>query len=144
MASAWRNLKNISSRLLFTIIFRTEMLKFHPYSILTGETMVRFVIYCVLSLFQHIKFDENYILIELSPSLFKVVWFFKIHSYGMLNILIEKEMSKDYLVSSINQACLKIVWRDLGWSKWLWHKMKSIGKQINQSSSHIGIWPTLF
>ena len=33
----------------FTIIFRPEMLKFHPYSILTGELMVGFVIYCVLS-----------------------------------------------------------------------------------------------
>ena len=50
MASAWRNLKNISSRPLFTIIFRPEMLKFQPYSILTGETMVGFVIYCVLKL----------------------------------------------------------------------------------------------
>ena len=28
--------------------FRQEMLKFHPYSILTGETMVGFVIHCVL------------------------------------------------------------------------------------------------
>ena len=49
MVSAWRNFKNIFSRPLFTIIFRPEMLKFHPYSILTGETMVGFVIYCVLS-----------------------------------------------------------------------------------------------
>ena len=48
MASAWRNFKNISSRPLFTIIFRPEMLKFDPYSILTGDTMVGFVIYCVL------------------------------------------------------------------------------------------------
>jgi hypothetical protein len=47
MVSAWRNFKNIFSRPLFTIIFRAEMLKFHPYSILTGETMVGFVIYCV-------------------------------------------------------------------------------------------------
>ena len=36
MACAWRNFKNIFSRPLFTIIFRPEMLKFHPYSILTG------------------------------------------------------------------------------------------------------------
>ena len=36
MVSAWRNFKNIFSRPLFTIIFRPEMLKFHPYSILTG------------------------------------------------------------------------------------------------------------
>ena len=48
MVSAWRNFKNIFSRPLFTIIFRPEMLKFHPYSILTGQTMVRYVIYCVL------------------------------------------------------------------------------------------------
>ena len=33
---------------LFIIIFRPEMLKFHPYSILTGNTMVEFVIFCVL------------------------------------------------------------------------------------------------
>ena len=35
-------------RPLFIIIFRPEMLKFHPYSILTGDTMVWFFIYCVL------------------------------------------------------------------------------------------------
>ena len=40
--------KNTSSRPLFTIIFRPEMLKFHPYSILTGNTRVELVIYCVL------------------------------------------------------------------------------------------------
>ena len=48
MVSAWRNFKNIFSRPLFTIIFRPEMLKLHPYSILTGDTMVGFVIFCVL------------------------------------------------------------------------------------------------
>ena len=48
--SALRNFKNIFSRPLFAIIFRPEMLKFHTYSILTGETMVGFVIYCVLML----------------------------------------------------------------------------------------------
>ena len=31
-----------------SIIFRPEMLKFHPYSILTGDTRVEFVLYCVL------------------------------------------------------------------------------------------------
>jgi hypothetical protein len=46
--SAWRNFKNIFTRPLFIIIFRPEMLKFHPYSILTGDTRVEFVIYCVL------------------------------------------------------------------------------------------------
>ena len=35
-------------RPLFIIIFRPEMLKFHPYSILTRGTMVGFVIFCVL------------------------------------------------------------------------------------------------
>ena len=48
MVSAWRNFKNIFSRPLFTIIFRPEILKFHPYSTLTGDTMVGFVIFCVL------------------------------------------------------------------------------------------------
>ena len=38
----------VFSRLLFIIIFRPEMLTFHPYSILTGDTMVEFVIFCVL------------------------------------------------------------------------------------------------
>ena len=44
MAYARRIFKNIFSRPLFTIIFRAEMLKFHPYSILTGDTMVGFVL----------------------------------------------------------------------------------------------------
>ena len=48
MSSTWRNFKNIFSRPLFTIIFRSEMLTFHPYSILTGDTRVEFVIYSVL------------------------------------------------------------------------------------------------
>ena len=39
----------------FTIIFMPEMLKFHPYSILTGEIMVEFVIYCVLIMFEDIS-----------------------------------------------------------------------------------------
>ena len=37
------------SKTTFHHHFRPEMLKFHPYSILTGETRVEFVIYCVLS-----------------------------------------------------------------------------------------------
>jgi len=40
MVSAWRNFKNIFPRPLFIIIFRPEMPKFHPYSILTGDTRV--------------------------------------------------------------------------------------------------------
>ena len=47
MVNAWRNFKNIFSRPLFTIIFRPEMVKFYPYSILTGERMVGIVILCV-------------------------------------------------------------------------------------------------
>ena len=48
MVSAWRNFKNIFPRPLFIIIFRPEMLKFHPYAILTGDARVEFVIYRVL------------------------------------------------------------------------------------------------
>ena len=45
--NGWRmeDFKNIFSRPLFTIIFRPEILKFHPYSILIRQTMVRFVKY---------------------------------------------------------------------------------------------------
>ena len=50
MVSARRNFKNIFPRPLFIIIFRPEMLKFHQYSISTGDTKVEFVIYCVLSI----------------------------------------------------------------------------------------------
>ena len=49
MVSAWRNFKNIFPRPLFIIILRPEMLEFHPYSILTRDTRVEFVIYCVLN-----------------------------------------------------------------------------------------------
>ena len=56
MVSAWRNFKHIFSRPLFTIIFRPEMLKFHPYSVLTRDTMVGFVIFCVLSIFWLLSF----------------------------------------------------------------------------------------
>ena len=38
-------MEEFQNRPLFTIIFRPEMIKFHPYSILTGEVMVGFVIY---------------------------------------------------------------------------------------------------
>ena len=54
MVSAWRNFKNIFPRPLFIIIFRLEMLKFHPYSILTEDTMVGFVIFCVLKRVQQV------------------------------------------------------------------------------------------
>ena len=58
MVSAWRNFKNIFPRPLFIIIFRPDMLKFHPYSILTGDTRVEFVIYCVLNALAWRKRDE--------------------------------------------------------------------------------------
>ena len=48
MASAGRNFKNIFSRPLFTIIFMPEMLKFYPYSILTGVTVQWSYTHCVL------------------------------------------------------------------------------------------------
>ena len=56
MVSAWRNFKNILPRPLFIIIFWPEMLKFHPYSILTGDTRVEFVIYRVLGLYQFLSY----------------------------------------------------------------------------------------
>ena len=59
MACAWKNFKNIFSRPLFTIIFRPEMLKFHPYSVLTRNIMVGFVIFCVLRLFLVLFSTEN-------------------------------------------------------------------------------------
>ena len=43
------NFKNIFPRPLFIINFKPETLKFHSYSILTGDTRVEFVIYCVLN-----------------------------------------------------------------------------------------------
>ena len=49
MVSALRNFKNIFRRLLLTIILRPEMLKFHPYTILTGNKRLEFVIYRVLT-----------------------------------------------------------------------------------------------
>ena len=64
MVSAWRNFKNIFPRPLFIIIFRPEMLKFHPFSILTGDTRVEFVIYilygCAKLLFSQIKCYLNF------------------------------------------------------------------------------------
>ena len=78
MVSTWRNFKNIFPRPLFFIIFRPEMLKFHPYSILTGETRVEFVIYCVLSEFQTILFKgkmfESFPLILLTILLHEGCW----------------------------------------------------------------------
>ena len=47
MVSAWRNFKKKFPRPLFIIIFRPELLKFHPYSILTGDTMVGCHFLCV-------------------------------------------------------------------------------------------------
>ena len=51
IAATGRNFKNIFSGPLFTIIFRLEMLEFHTHSILTGDTMVGFVIFFVLIMF---------------------------------------------------------------------------------------------
>jgi hypothetical protein len=52
------------SRLLFTIIFRPKMIKFHPYSILTGEGKVDFLIYCMLRrilICIQLHFHENFL-----------------------------------------------------------------------------------
>ena len=43
IVSAWRDFKNIFPRPLFFIIFRPDVLRVHPYSILTGDTRVEFV-----------------------------------------------------------------------------------------------------
>ena len=48
-------LKEKKSKPLFTVIFKPEMLRFHPYSILTGETMVGIVIYFVLMVLMKIS-----------------------------------------------------------------------------------------
>ena len=66
MVSAWRNFKNIFPRPLFIIIFRPEMLKFHPYSIFTRNTRVEFVIYCVLS--RNSVVSEIFLLLPNSPN----------------------------------------------------------------------------
>ena len=66
------------------IIFRPEMLKFRPYSILTGDTRVEFVIYRVLSkliveheekimLVKDFLFYSMYVLSEEWGSFWKVV-----------------------------------------------------------------------
>ena len=58
-------------RPVFTIIFRLEMLKFHQYSILTRETMVGFVIYCVLRLCENLPADfYTFAPLKASPSAF--------------------------------------------------------------------------
>ena len=86
MAGAWRNLRKKNSRPLFTIIFRPEMLKFHPYSILTGQTMVRFVMYCVLK---------------------QLFAFFQICSHEKLLLKIsDLEFFQIYLVHSFNTFCV--------------------------------------
>ena len=73
MVSAWRNFKNIFSSPLFTIIFRPEILKFHPYSILTWQTMVRFVIYCLLRQnFDHLHISQPDITFDCSVILWLV------------------------------------------------------------------------
>ena len=61
MIKAWRNFKNVFLRPLFIIMFTPEMLKFHPYSILTGDTIVELVIYHVLSnmVVQVVKFSSG-------------------------------------------------------------------------------------
>ena len=45
--SVWGNFKNIFPRPLFIITFNPEILRFHTYSNLTGDTRVKFVIYFV-------------------------------------------------------------------------------------------------
>ena len=72
MVSAWRNFKNIFPRPFFIIIFRPEMLKFHPYSILTRGHNGRIChIHCVkfarilANLLQDLKCDSIKSLVSL-------------------------------------------------------------------------------
>ena len=79
MVSAQRNLKNIFPRPLFIIIFRPEMLKFHPHSILTGDTRVEFVIYSVL---------RNYFnLLQWAMDSHAMGFYIRMHDYNSLNLI---------------------------------------------------------
>ena len=67
MVRAWRNFKNIFPRPLFIIIFRPEMLKLHPYSIMTGDTRVEFVIFCVLRVVHKLRWQDLGFFYHLPP-----------------------------------------------------------------------------
>ena len=100
MVSAWRNFKNIFSRPLFTIIFRPEMLIFHPYSILTGDTMVGFVIFCVLSIIDVILgFGHS------TP----------FNSLQIFTVTVYLQLCEQYCVLSVLMCCVifYVKWHDL-------------------------------
>ena len=85
MVSAWRNFKNIFPRTLFMLTFRPEMLKFHQYSILTGDTRVEFVIFSVLI------FRTTLLLILFDINLIFCSW--------------ENHMVQDIIQNSLEQKC---------------------------------------
>ena len=130
MVSAWRNFKNIFSTPLFTIIFRPEMLKFHPYSILTGDTMVVFVIFCVLK---------------------EILW------ESLWNVKTLKKWKRNWASIKVSKPRIQLlifgsgskhlhIWvSDLRFTSWFWNPRNEIWKPIrvkilNQIWSESQIW----
>ena len=106
MVSAWRNFKNIFPRPLFIIIFRPEMLKFHPYSILTGDTRVEFVISCVLSLLYLFFLHLDLVRLTVSISCdwkYKQIFFY-LSYYLVLPNYFKKRFNKILLSNIMNQS----------------------------------------
>ena len=100
MVRAWRNFKkNFLDH--FTIIFKLEMLEFHPYSILTGETIVVFVIYYVLKSnnFETKTIGGQYVFLET-----KQLRYFH-HSFPLLTLFLAMKLTnlrRSYLLLSTN------------------------------------------
>ena len=111
MASAWRNFKNIFSRPLFTIIFRSKILFFVTYSILTGQTKVEFVIYWVLKFIyseKATKFCEistlilSYVVpvkskVKISPKFVAFSEYMNFNTFFFLNYILTYMRGKYYL-----------------------------------------------
>ena len=112
----WRNFKNI---------FRPEMLKIHPYSILTGDTMVGFVIYWLLrqtSIFKVrnsitdsalilTKLRRDSVFAAMSSKMNVVIWkefSFNRKSRGSSSFL-QREEAKKILGNELVQGCRKWV-----------------------------------
>ena len=100
MVSAWRNFKNIFSGPLFTIIFRPERLKFHPYS------RVEFVIHRVLM--KKLKFEKN--LAQLLFN-FSTDQHFRVGFYGFVNHIFSKMFGHFSYWPVNNIFCFASRWR---------------------------------
>ena len=120
--------KNIFPRPLFIIIFRPEMLKFHPYSILTGDTRVEFVIYCVLIdylewvglfSFAQLLVDQKFFLCKrhktqkIKEYMKSVLFYFPCrafgHMYGLLTFRRKVEWNTILKTNSVHNYHLKAV-----------------------------------